>query len=668
MQIKKAEKITFLRLFLNASLKGDYFMEGQILGNRYEVIEKIGGGGMSIVYKAKCKLLNRFVAVKILRPEFTQDEEFVKRFRIEAQSAASLSHPNIVSIYDVGNDNGTYYIIMEYIDGITLKEYVDSKEELAWREAVNISIQIGSAIDHAHKNHIVHRDIKPHNIMLTKDGIAKVTDFGIARAVSSSTITMVGSTIGSVHYFSPEQARGGFVDEKSDLYSLGITLYEMVTGRLPFDGETPIAVALKHIQLDAKPPIELNSNIPKALNDIIMKAIKKEQNKRYQSANEILSDLNLVLKDPSSDFVIQSELEESPTRRIKTIGDEKNDKRDEYLIKDNDRDKDKKAKKVDKLTIILAIITGAVLIVFLSFLIGKWALTPFVPAENKSFVVDNYVGMNFDEVKKTMDDNAIQVVRNDEFNKDVQPGIIISQSVDKGKTLKRDGYNNIEFGVSKGVEKVKIPDLKNQDHRQAEDTITAAGLTPNTIQENNDTIPQNRVIRTDPAVDEEVVKDKNTVVNIYVSIGPLIVTTKVPNLVGKTQQEALQLLSDAKLVIGKQTPEIGSDYTTKVTAQNPLPNTDAKEGDAVDLFYDKSVTTVSNQEYTLSLRDDTVYGDTIQVKIMVTQPNSESITFMDEQKNKTDFPFIIVLPYPEKTKVDIYLDGQPYDEKVIPFK
>jgi serine/threonine-protein kinase len=266
-------------------------MEGRVLGNRYELIEKIGGGGMALVYKAKCRLLDRVVAVKILRPEFTNDEEFVKRFRIEAQAAASLSHPNIVSIHDVGHEDDVHYIVMEYVDGITLKEYILKKGLLSWKEAVSIASQICSAIEQAHRNSIVHRDIKPHNILITRDGIAKVADFGIARAVSSSTITMVGSTIGSVHYFSPEQARGGYTDEKSDLYSLGIALYEMVTGRVPFDGETPVAVALKHIQDQPVPPLDYESSLPKGVNDIIMKAIKKDQSKRYQSASEMLSDL-----------------------------------------------------------------------------------------------------------------------------------------------------------------------------------------------------------------------------------------------------------------------------------------------------------------------------------------------------------------------------------------
>ena len=642
-------------------------MEGTILGNRYEVIEKIGGGGMSIVYKAKCKLLNRFVAVKILRPEFTQDEEFVKRFRIEAQSAASLSHPNIVSIYDVGNDNGTYYIIMEYIDGVTLKEYIDSKNALDWREAVHIAVQICSAIDQAHKNHIIHRDIKPHNIMLTKDGIAKVTDFGIARAVSSSTITMVGSTIGSVHYFSPEQARGGFVDEKSDIYSLGITLYEMVTGRLPFDGETPIAVALKHIQMDPKPPIELKGDLPKALNDIIMKTILKEQNKRYQSAPEVLYDLGLLLQDPTKDFVVATGGQESPTIRMKAVGDENNIKRDEYLIKD--KEKEKKAKKIDKLTMALAIITAGILIVFLSYLIGVKVFSPLKPDDHKDFIVEDYIGKNFTDVKKVLDEAVIKVIKTEVYNKDYDPGVITWQSVDSGKTLKPDGYDPIELKVSLGVEKIKIPDLKTQDYREAEENIKVLGFTPNSIKEHSESVPEGRVIRTEPAAEEEVIKDSKTIVNIYISSGPEIKLTKVPDLTGKTQQEALQLLNDAKLVIGKQTPEIGSDFEIKIMSQSPLPNVEAKEGDPVDLFYETPVVAANvQQEYEVSLLNPDEYGDQIQVRITVKKPNAPEEIYLNQTKNKVDFPFILQLSMPENTVMSVYLDDKPREQKTIPFK
>ena len=252
-------------------------LEGRLLGNRYEIIEKIGVGGMATVYKAKCHVLNRFVAIKILRDEFTTDEEFIKRFEVEAQSAASITNPNIVSVYDVAKEGNLHYIVMELIQGKTLKEViVGERGPLPWKWSVNIAMQIASALEVAHKNNIVHRDIKPHNIIITEDGIAKVTDFGIAKAVSNSTITAFGTTLGSVHYFSPEHARGGYTDAKSDLYSLGVVMYEMLTGKVPFDADTPVSVALKHMQEEPKPPIELNPNIPQAVNDIITKALKKD--------------------------------------------------------------------------------------------------------------------------------------------------------------------------------------------------------------------------------------------------------------------------------------------------------------------------------------------------------------------------------------------------------
>ena len=242
---------------------------GKLLGNRYEIIEKIGNGGMATVYKAKCHVLNRYVAIKILRDEFTTDSEFIKKFNTEAQSAASLTHPNIVSIYDVGNEDNLYYIVMELIQGKTLKDIIMEDGVLSWKWSVNIAIQIASALETAHRNNIIHRDIKPHNIIITEDGMAKVTDFGIAKAVSNSTITAFGTTIGSVHYFSPEHARGGYTDAKSDIYSLGIVMYEMLTGKVPFDADTPVSVALKQVQEEPVEPIKYNENIPIGVNRII---------------------------------------------------------------------------------------------------------------------------------------------------------------------------------------------------------------------------------------------------------------------------------------------------------------------------------------------------------------------------------------------------------------
>ena len=296
-------------------------MIGRILGNRYEIIEKIGGGGMSNVYKAKCKVLNRFVAIKILRDELTQDPEFIDKFKQESLSAASLTHPNIVNIYDTGIEGDIYYIVMEYVKGETLKNYIKRKGRLSEQEALRISKQVGEALKHAHTNNIVHRDIKPHNILLTEDGTAKVTDFGIARAATSSTINNTSNVIGSVHYFSPEQARGGYVDDKSDIYSLGIVMYEMITGVLPFDADNHISVAMKQIQeKPVLPSMKVkNINITKSYEDIIMKCLEKHQSFRFQNIDELLKKLDSINGNIEQPKKTEEEIIDSPTVVIPAI-------------------------------------------------------------------------------------------------------------------------------------------------------------------------------------------------------------------------------------------------------------------------------------------------------------------------------------------------------------
>ena len=295
-------------------------MIGMILGNRYEIIKEIGSGGMANVYLAQCRLLNRYVAVKVLKSEFVNDQEFLARFNKEAQAAAAISSPNIVGVHDVGHDGDTHYIVMEYVEGQTLKEYIDENGMLSWQETVEYATQICSALDKAHKNNIVHRDIKPQNIIITNDGVLKVTDFGIARASSNETLNVGESTMGSVHYFSPEQARGGYTDAKSDLYSLGVVMYEMVTGILPFTGETPIAIAIKHMQQKPISPKEFNISVPLAVEAIILKAMSKEQSLRYQSAAEMLADLHKVFNEPVPvDDDLQKEL--SDTRKYEVVTD-----------------------------------------------------------------------------------------------------------------------------------------------------------------------------------------------------------------------------------------------------------------------------------------------------------------------------------------------------------
>ena len=275
---------------------------GMMIGDRYEILEKIGTGGMSDVYKAKCHKLNRYVAIKVLKQEFSENANFVSKFRIEAQAAAGLMHPNIVNVYDVGEENGIYYIVMELVEGITLKKYIEKKARLSYKEAVSIAIQVSMGIQAAHNNHIIHRDIKPQNIIISKDGKVKVTDFGIAKAATSNTIT--SNVMGSVHYTSPEQARGGYSDEKSDIYSLGITMFEMLTGRVPFNGETTVAIAIKHIQEEMPSPKEYVPEIPSSVANIVLKCCQKSPDRRYQNMAELIADLKQSLINPDEDFVV----------------------------------------------------------------------------------------------------------------------------------------------------------------------------------------------------------------------------------------------------------------------------------------------------------------------------------------------------------------------------
>ena len=638
-------------------------MEGRILGNRYELLERIGGGGMALVYKAKCRLLNRFVAVKILRTEFTGDEEFVKRFRIEAQAAASLSHPNIVSIHDVGREDDVHYIVMEYVDGITLKQYINEKGPLDWREAVDITIQICSAIEHAHRNNIVHRDIKPHNILLTREGIAKVADFGIARAVSSSTITMVGSTIGSVHYFSPEQARGGFTDEKSDLYSLGIGLYEMVTGRLPFDGDTPVAVALKHIQDEAEKPIEINSGIPRSVNDIILRAIKKDQSKRYQSASEMLHDLYKALKDPEGAFAAGEDMEDSPTRRMQAVGNGSvTARKDEKAFEEEEDMPVKKVKKKgDRFAVGFGIIVSLLIIGVFSY-VGYSIVIPSIwPEPPKEFVVKNYGGRDISEVKDELAKAGVDVRDKRRPDDNIPKDIIISQKPEAGKTIKLGGYNYIELEVSDGPQLVKMVDLKKIDYRDAESKIKDMGLMPRTDEEFSDTIPEGLVTRTDPDAGQEI--KLGSVVTIFKSRGPELRPTKVPDMTGKTESEAQKLLADAKLTLGKIFPEGISNPTAKVIKQDPAAYAEVKESTPVNLYFESSQRKVINRIINLSRPES--YKETIKVRAEITPSDTNTPEIlMNEVKNKTDFPLTISIPVPDKGKTDvkIFLDDVLYAE------
>lgn len=659
-------------------------MADQILGNRYQLLERIGGGGMAVVYKAKCLLLNRFVAVKILRSEFTDDEEFVKRFRVEAQAAASLNHPNIVSIYDVGKQDDTHYIVMEFIDGITLKEYISNRGVLPWNEAINIGIQICSAIEQAHKNFIVHRDIKPHNILITKEGIAKVTDFGIARAVTSATITMVGSTIGSVHYFSPEQARGGFTDEKSDLYSLGITLYEMVTGKVPFDGESPVAIALKHIQEKPEKPAVINPSIPKGVNDLILKAMKKDQNLRYQNASDMLSDLQRTLAEPNAKINGSNAVEELPTRKMQAVGadleiQDKSDDGDEAYMEEEDTSTKKKR---DRLSTWLGIATGLVITGLIVFIGIKLVIPAFIPEPIEAYIVEDYKNRKFEDVKALLSQHSIIAEDDRVYNDSVDKDIIIAQDIAVGNSLKPGSV--INFTVSDGPLLVEIPDISGDESRVAAQIIVNSGLVPEEIREHNETVGKGLVIRTEPSAYEMVKPD--TKVKVIVSLGPELEMVKMADLSGLTRTEAENWILKNKLKIGKILPEDVVSEVARVIKQYPLADSEVPEDTAVELTFgveeqppedpgtyhpvedpegqeddQPPVSSAKTKLITITLDPSRTYGEEVWVYVEST-PSDTNIRKVEVNQPvaRDRFPFSIQVTIGEvgTTHIIVYLDNK----------
>ena len=628
-------------------------LEGKVIGNRYEIIKKIGVGGMATVYKAKCNILKRYVAVKILRDEFTTDEEFIKRFNTEAQAAASLTHPNIVSIYDVGHEDNIYYIVMELVQGKTLKDIINEDGALPWKWALNVSIQVASALEMAHKNNIVHRDIKPHNIIITEDGIAKVTDFGIAKAVSNSTITAFGTTIGSVHYFSPEHARGGYTDAKSDLYSLGVVMYEMLTGRVPFDADTPVSVALKHMQEKPVEPMKLNPTIPYAVNKIIMKAMEKDPNERYQSATEMLKDLSLALKNPDGDFVKEKNFENEYTQRITTLNDEDfskyNKDEDEENEEETEEPTNKKSKK-KKIILTIVIILAIILIPVIGFFGAKAIMDAGVPDD---IDIPNLVGKTLDEARAELEGTDIELVSTDEFNADVEAGKIVSQDPEyvEAYTIKENATINVV--VSKGIETAVVRKVTGMTYEEAVAELEAANLKAERVEETSQTVEAGIVIRQEPEADAEV--NAGDTVKVYVSIGTGIEQVEVENVVGKTEQEAVAILRDRlgfEVNVGYR--DDSSKETGVVLSQDVSAGSKIDEGSTINIVvnsyeptkratvtvdlksitggYDETDTTLTNadKQVKIELKVDDITTDTRSNA----DKNAENLSFEVEGKGE----------------------------------
>ncbi len=539
---------------------------GKKLDGRYEIKEIIGVGGMANVYRAYDSIDDRTVAVKILRDEHMQNDELLRRFRNESKAIAVLSHPNIVKVYDVSFNEDIQYIVMEYIDGITLKEYIEQQKVLRWKEAVHFTVQILRALQHAHDKGIVHRDIKPQNIMLLADGTIKVADFGIARFARASQQTVTDKAIGSVHYISPEQAKGDVTDEKSDIYSVGVMLYEMTTGKLPFDAESPVSVALQQIQSQPKLPRSINPDIPEGLEDIIVRAMQKDPARRYQSAAEMLRDIDEFKRDPTVSF------------------EYKYTEPEEMSITENFTKTAKKTKKIKDEQVrsapvvpVLTGITVAFIVIAIIFLIGIMAMVrPF--EEVPDTTAPNLIGMDITEAKKQYPGFKIEV-ESSAFHEHYDKDVIYYQDIKPGMNVKEK--SRIRVKISSGVQSFSLSDYTNFEENQVYAILTENGIEFTTITEYNDDIAEGYVIRTEPGVDTVV--DSGTVVIIYVSMGPKTTYAEVPNVLGYRLGDAKLMLNAAGIKIGSVTRVDSTQAGTVVLDQSIAAGTQVQKGTAIDL-------------------------------------------------------------------------------------
>ena len=611
---------------------------------------------MAIVYKAKCHLLKRHVAVKILRPELVEDESFVARFKRESLAAASLSHPNIVNIYDVGEENGVYYIVMEYVNGKTLKEYIREKERLEWEEAVRIAAQICSALKHAHKNGIVHRDIKPQNILISEDGTVKVADFGIARAVSSATVTIAGANVmGSVHYFSPEQARGGYVDEKSDIYSLGIVLYEMVTGNVPFEGDTAISVALKHIQERVKPPWELNPSIPKSLNDVIEKATEKDQAGRYQTAGEMLRDLQRVLRDPEGNFVVRNIDSDLPTQVMEPVKPNA-----------NPGERPSREKRSVWLKLILFIIPMILLFILMSFLGRQIYNNHFV---SEDVEVPGLIGLYEEEANSVLEEKnlALNVLERKHSNQ--EEGRIIYQDPAEGMKIKP--YSVVKVIVSLGPQTVVVPNVVGYSQREAEITIENAGLRLGQHEYIDSDLPKGTVVRQSIEPDTEVVD--GTVIVLVISKGPKIELVQVGEYIGLKEDIARQLIDNDNLNVGKVTKEYNDEYNEGlVFKQSPNHGDTVEKGTKIDIWVSLGPTPMYPKVLEIKLPEhedqegDDQEGEEPMVRVTVKKADNDQAVY-DRMHSLAEGTVYVELKDRGVVKYNIYIDDELSNEITIDF-
>ncbi|MEG0238091.1 MAG: Stk1 family PASTA domain-containing Ser/Thr kinase [Clostridium sp.] len=578
-------------------------MNGEVLGDRYELLEKIGEGGMAVVYKARCNKLNRFVAVKILKDEYSDNEEIVKKFKKEATAIAKLSDNNIVNVLDVGTEGDINYIVMELVEGKTLKEVIGQFGNLNYDTAITIANQVAKALDCAHRNNIIHRDIKPQNILVTEEGLVKVTDFGIAKSSDSATLTNTSTILGSAHYFSPEQAKGAFIDERTDIYSLGIVMYEMVTGKLPFEADSPVTIALKHLQEEVVPPKELNNRVPESLNKVILKCMEKDADNRYQNVKELIADLQKIKANPDT-LIGEEELQAQETAQHTIVmnavkepvisentetndladeyyDDEYEDEDGDYYDEDEDEFDDRKKDKTKKKNKGLFIGIGAAIIVIL---LGVGAFFMFSGGStSKKVDVPNFIGMTIDEANKAANALDLKVVKVKEVKNEAKTGTIIESNPTAGTAV--DKGSTIEVTVS-GGDKIFMPNVTEDSRDDAKNKLESLGLTNITINTDySDDIPEGKVISQDPDSGAEV--EKNTKVTLVVSKGKKANIT-IPNLVGTDKDSAKSKLQGLGLSNVNITEEYSDNIPEgQVISQDPSSGTQVEERTKVTLVVSK---------------------------------------------------------------------------------
>ena len=606
--------------------------EGMFLADRYEIIEQIGTGGMADVYKAKCHKLNRYVAIKVMKSEFSQDKTFVSKFWAEAQSAAGLVNPNVVNVYDVGVENGIYYIVMELVEGITLKKYIEKRGKLPYKEAVSIAIQVANGMDAAHQHNIVHRDIKPQNIIISKEGKVKVTDFGIAKVASSATIN-TSASMGSVHYISPEQARGGYSDERSDIYSLGITIFEMLTGTVPFDGDSAVAVAVQHIQDSIPAPSQLVEGIPVSVDKIVLKCTQKKTDRRYQSASELIADLKKSLVMPDEDFVnlgsvydgamakpydTDSETKDEPDDdddELLTEGaelDADNESDDDLLDSDSDDD-DIDDERNDKLELVMKCIGIGIAVIILMItifvvikLVGNGKSTAknnrasveettasLSNNKNSSDMVEvpNVVGMTKEDAIKALNKLGLGYKAVTQSSDTVAEDCVISQGNVGGSKVEKNSQIVLTISSGKENKEVSVPNVKGRSEQEARELIEAANLVASVDYEYSDTVDAGNVIKYSPSGSVS----EGSTVTISVSRGKKVTNVTVPNVLGMSESLASQTLDSANLkVTVKYETSSKAEYGT-VTSQTPYSAGDSvPSGTTITIYvshYQQSSTT-----------------------------------------------------------------------------